>query len=83
MGKRIVNSSGGKIPAIILEGIIRDNIRQYYDPDDNCIYFYDEIKRCYRKVCDISSFSDLPYKIKLQIKADKELSKKIMLFPVE
>ena len=49
-----------------------EGVKQYYNPGDECIYFYDKKKRCYGKICYIASFSDLPGNVKLQIKADQE-----------
>ena len=56
--------------------------KQFYNPDDGCIYFFDRVKGCYRKVCDIYSFNELPYNIRLQIKAAKQEAEEIISLPI-
>jgi hypothetical protein len=60
-----------------------DNIIQFPAEEDGCVYFYDEKKGCYRKICDIASFSELPHSIKLQIKADQEEAKDTLALPTD
>jgi hypothetical protein len=60
-----------------------NDVTQFYNPDDGCIYFYDEQKQRYRKVCDIPSFDELPLSIKRQIKAAKEAAGRILRMPGE
>ena len=48
------------------------DIKQFYNPDDDCVYFFDKKKNRFRKICDVPSFDDLPVNIKRQIKAAKE-----------
>jgi hypothetical protein len=65
------------------EMIMGEGIRQYFNPGDGCIYFFDKKKGCYRKICDIVSFADLPQAVKLQIKADQEEARETLALPVE
>jgi hypothetical protein len=58
-----------------------ENIKQFYNPDDDCVYFYDRKKKCYRKICDIGAFNELPYCIRQQIKAVKEEAAGILSLP--
>jgi len=53
------------------------DVKQFYNPDDGCIYFYDADKQCYRKICDVGSYAKLPFAVRQQIdavKKDREFS---------
>jgi hypothetical protein len=58
-----------------------NDTKQFYNPDDGCVYFFDESKACYRKVCDVGSFANLPFVIKRQIKAVKEDAEQALRLP--
>ena len=58
-----------------------NNTKQFYNPDDECIYFYDEKKERYRKICDIPSFAELPFIIRQQIIAVKKEAKRYIAMP--
>ena len=60
-----------------------ENVKQFYNPIDDCIYFYDKKRKCYRKICDIGSFSELPPVIKNQIKALIEEAKQDIMLPID
>jgi len=60
-----------------------EDIRQFHNPEDNCIYFYDKRKQCYRKICDVASFADLPSAVKQQIVAAKKDAESIVGLPTE
>ena len=60
-----------------------NDIKQFYNPDDGCVYFYDYKKKCYRKICDITSFSELPFMIKQQILAVKKDAENCLAMPTE
>jgi hypothetical protein len=58
-----------------------NDIKQFYSPEDGCIYFYDADRGRYRKICDVGSFADLPFVIRQQIKAVKESAEQILALP--
>ena len=60
-----------------------NDIKQFYNPDDGCVYFYDGKKKCYRKICDIQSFADLPFVIKQQIIAVKKEAENNLAMPTD
>ena len=67
----------------IFGGFMGEGIKQFYNPDDDCVYFFDKKKNCFRKICDIPAFNDLPISIKRQIKAAKEDAVEIIGIPCE
>ena len=60
-----------------------NDVKQFKAIEDDCVYFYDKKKKCFRKVCDLQSFDDLPSSVKTQIKAAKEEAAEIMGIPIE
>jgi hypothetical protein len=60
-----------------------ENIKQFYCPEDGCVYFYDKQKSRYRKVCDIVYFSALPSSVKRQIIAVKQEALDLIELPTE
>jgi hypothetical protein len=60
-----------------------DGIKQFYNPDDDCTYFYDSAKQCYRKICDVGPYAKLPAVIKRQITAVKEDAEQILALPTQ
>jgi hypothetical protein len=53
----------------------------HYNNDD--VYFYDEKKQKYRKICDVGSFGALPLDVKRQIKAAVEEATDVLKMPIE
>jgi hypothetical protein len=60
-----------------------NDTKQFYNPDDGCVYYYDERLNRYRKVCDIPSYSDLPACIKEQIWDAKAAADRIRALPTD
>jgi hypothetical protein len=60
-----------------------NDIKQFKAIEDDCIYFYDKKKKCFRKICDIESFKDLPLSVRRQMKAAQEEAAEIMEIPIE
>jgi hypothetical protein len=58
-----------------------NEIRQFRSENDDCIYFYDEKMKRYRKICDIASYDDLPSDVRRQIKEAKLEAMRIMEIP--
>ena len=56
---------------------------QFRAIEDDCIYYFNEIAKCYQKVCNVKSFFDLPLSVRRQIKAAKEGAAEIMKLPIE
>jgi hypothetical protein len=57
--------------------------QQFKATEDDCVYFFDNKRKHYRKICDIQSFSDLPLSVKRQIKAAKKEAADIIQLPTE
>ena len=51
---------------------------QIYNPEDGCVYFYDKAKSRYRKICDISSYKELPFFVREKILEAKQDANRIM-----
>jgi hypothetical protein len=62
---------------------MEDTVRQFYNPEDDCIYFYDAKKELYRKVCDVGAYASLPFVIKEQIRAAKEDAEQTLTLPTK
>ena len=60
-----------------------NDVKQFRSIEDDCIYFYDSQLQRYRKICDISSFDELPLSIKRQIKAAKEEAEAVSQLPTD
>ena len=58
-------------------------VENFYNPQDDCVYFFNEQKEIYQKLCNVGKFVNLPFNVKLQIKAAKEEAKKLINLPTE
>jgi hypothetical protein len=60
-----------------------DHVKQFYNPDDGYVYFYDKKKRSYGKICYIKSYKELPRNIQRQILAVREDAVESLELPVD
>jgi hypothetical protein len=60
-----------------------NDTKQFVATEDSCVYFYDRSHKCYRKVCDILSFRDLPVSVQRQIRAYREEALEALKMPLE
>ena len=60
-----------------------NNTQQFKALEDDCVYFYDDNLKKYRKVCLVNSFNELPASVKRQIRAAKEEASEIIQLPTE
>ena len=59
-----------------------DNIVQFPCEEDGCIYFYDEKRETWKKMCDIESPADLPLSVKKQIREAQNEADLILRLPL-
>ena len=60
-----------------------DNVPQFYCEEDGCTYYYDKYKRCYRSVCDVGGFAQLPLEVRQQIHYAKADAEETLAIPIE
>ena len=68
---------------LVYGGSMSKDIQQFKATEDDCVYFYDDKIERYRKICDLSSFNDLPMSVKRQIKAAKEEAVETLKLPTD
>ena len=59
-----------------------DNIMQFPAEEDNCIYFYDEKRKTWKKICDIESPTDLPPSVRKQVREAQNEADIVLRLPL-
>jgi len=59
-----------------------DNIIQFHAKEDGCIYFYDEKRETWKKVCNIKSPRDLPLSVRKKVREVKNEANIILRLPL-
>jgi len=59
-----------------------DKELQYPATEDDCVYFYDETRKKWKKICDVQT-RDLPISVKSKIKEDQKKADKILHLPLK
>ena len=59
-----------------------DNVIQFPADEDGCIYFYDEKRETWKKICDIKSPADLPLSVRERIRVAQNEADHILKLPL-
>jgi hypothetical protein len=59
-----------------------DDVDQFLSDEDGCIYFFDEKRNIYKKICDVS-IRDLPVSVKNKIRDAKKRAEIIINLPLK
>ena len=59
-----------------------DKIIQFPSEEDGCIYFYDEKREKWKKICDINSPADLPLSVRKQIREAQNEADLVLRLPL-
>jgi hypothetical protein len=59
-----------------------DNIIQFPATEDNCIYFYDENRGVWKKICDVASPAELPLSVRKQVRKAQNEADIVLKLPL-
>ena len=59
-----------------------DNVIQFPAEEDGCIYFYDESRETWKKICDIKSPAQLPLSIREQVREAQNKADRVLRLPL-
>ena len=59
-----------------------DNVIQFKSEEDGCIYFYDESRKTWKKICDIISPADLPLDVRKQVREAQNEADQVLKLPL-
>jgi len=58
-----------------------ENVEQFPATEDDCVYFYDEKRQTWKKVCDIS-VDELPVSVKNKVREEQSRAERILNLPL-
>ena len=59
-----------------------ENIEQFTAIEDDCVYFFDERRKTWKKVCDVQA-NELPLSVKNRVREEQNRADRILNLPLK
>jgi len=59
-----------------------DKVIQFFAKEDGCIYFYDEKRETWKKICNIKSPTELPFSVRKQVRDTQNEANYVLKLPL-
>ena len=58
-----------------------DNVEQFLSEEDGCLYFYDEKRNSWKKICDVT-VCELPVSVKNKVREEQQKAERLLKLPL-